>query len=189
MSAEGKKNRLSATGAVHRGIGEPINIYLPNSISDVYGEEAIIRWDSAQTSQLYKVVVKNMFEDIIFELETNENSMVIDMKDEKIAKENVLLVEVIDQNDESTKPEARAVRKLDNEKTKQVKTQLDELMEGVEEVTALNQFILAGFFEENNLLADALRSYEEALTLAPEVDTFREAYEEFLIRNGMIATN
>ena len=39
MSAEGKKNRLSATGAVHRGLGDPINIYLPNAIAEVYGEK------------------------------------------------------------------------------------------------------------------------------------------------------
>ncbi|TRX55524.1 hypothetical protein FNH22_17975 [Fulvivirga sp. M361] len=185
MSAEGKKNRLSATGAVHRGIGTPINVYLPNSISEIYGDKTVVRWDLSEDAEVYKVTLKNMFEDVILEIETNENSVEIDMTDPKIAKENVLLVEVIDNNDKSVKPKAKAMRKLNADKSNQVKTQLEELMAGVEEVNALNKFILAGFFEENNLLADALTSYEQAIAMAPEVSTFQEAYEEFLYRNDL----
>ncbi len=189
MSAEGKKNRLSATGAVHRGLGDPINIYLPNAIAEVYGEKTIVRWDSADAGQVYKVTLKNMFEDTILEIETNQSSVELDMTDEKIAKENVLLIEVVDKNDQTAKPKAKAIRKLNADKTTAVRTQLENLMEGVEDENALNKFILAGFFEENGLLADALTSYEEAIGLAPEVDTFREAYEEFLYRNGMKSVN
>ena len=189
MSAEGKKNRLSATGAVHRGLGTPINVYLPNSISEIYGEKTIVRWETSEDAEVYKVTLKNMFEDTILEIETNENSIEIDMTDEKIAKENVLLIEVMDSNDKSVKPKAKAVRKLNADKSGQVKTQLEELMAGVDDVNALNKFILAGFFEENNLLADALTSYEEAIAMAPEVTTFQEAYEEFLYRNDLKPSN
>ena len=189
MSAEGKKNRLSATGAVHRGLGDPINIYLPNAIAEVYGEKTIVRWDSAEATQVYKIVLKNMFEDTLLEIETNQSSVELDMTDEKIAKENVLLIEVADKNDPNAKPKAKAIRKLNPDKTAEIKGQLASLMEGMEEETALDKYILAGFFEENNLLADALTSYEEAIQLAPGVDTFKEAYEEFLYRNGMKSIN
>ncbi|MCG8384464.1 MAG: hypothetical protein MJA30_02895 [Cytophagales bacterium] len=189
MSAEGKKNRLSATGAVHRGLGDPINIYLPNAIAEVYGAKTILRWDSAENAQVYQVTLKNMFEDTLLEIETNQSSVELDMSDEKLAKENVLLIEVVNKNDPTAKPKAKAIRKLNADKTAEVKTQLAGLMEGVEEETALNKYILAGFFEENDLLADALTSYEEAIQLAPGVSTFKEAYEEFLYRNGMKSIN
>ncbi|MEM6525992.1 MAG: hypothetical protein AAGF85_12610 [Bacteroidota bacterium] len=188
MSAEGKKNRLSATGAVHRGPEDPISVFLP-SISEIYGDKALIQWDSSEVANSYKVTIKNMFEDILLEVETNENGIEVDMTDEKLAKENVLLIEVADGADPTRKTESKAVRRLSEDKTEQVKNQLDALMEGVEEVTALNKFILAGFFEENNLLADALTAYQEAIDMAPEVDTFKEAYEEFLYRNAMLKVN
>ncbi|MEM9391406.1 MAG: hypothetical protein AAGA02_13085 [Bacteroidota bacterium] len=185
MSAEGKKNRLSATGAVHRGPEDPISVFLP-SISEIYGDKALIQWDSSQVANAYKVTIRNMFDDTLMEIETNENGIEVDMTDEKLAKENVLLIEVSDGNDPTRKTESKAVRRLSEDKTTQIKDQLDALMEGVEEVTALNKFILAGFFEENNLLADALTAYQEAINMAPEVDTFKEAYEEFLYRNAML---
>ncbi len=188
MSAEGKKNRLSATGAVHRGPEEPISVFLP-SISEIYGDKAVIQWDSSEVASSYKVTVKNMFDDTLIEIETNDSGFELDMNAEKIAKENVILIEVQDGNNPSRKTEAKAVRRLSDSKTAQIKNQLDELMEGVEEVNALNKFILAGFYEENNLLADALTSYNEAMEMAPDVITFREAYEEFLLRNAMVKTN
>ncbi|MEM6360597.1 MAG: hypothetical protein AAF149_04220 [Bacteroidota bacterium] len=188
MSAEGKKNRLSATGAVHRGPEDPISVFLP-SISEIYGDRALIQWDSSQVANAYKVTIRNMFDDTLMEIKTNENGIEVDMTDEKLAKENVLLIEVSDGNDPTRKTESKAIRRLSEDKTTQVKDQLDALMEGVEEVTALNKFILAGFFEENNLLADALTAYQEAINMAPEVDTFKEAYEEFLYRNAMLKSN
>ena len=55
----------------------------------------------------------------------------------------------------------------------------------VAEQTALNKFILAGFYEENFLFIDAVAAYEEAIRLAPEVVDYKEAYDDFLIRHGM----
>ena len=51
--------------------------------------------------------------------------------------------------------------------------------------TALNKFIMAGFYEENKLLIDAITAYEQAIKLAPDVPTYKEAYEEFLLRNKL----
>ena len=55
----------------------------------------------------------------------------------------------------------------------------------VNEATALNKYILAGFYEENNLFIDAISAYEEAIRLAPEVVTYKEAYDDFLLRHGI----
>lgn len=59
---------------------------------------------------------------------------------------------------------------------------LTELMTEVSEPTAINKFILAGFYEENNLLIDAISAYEQAIKLEP---SYKEFYEEFLLRHGL----
>ncbi|MCA6432246.1 MAG: hypothetical protein IM574_01445 [Cytophagales bacterium] len=62
---------------------------------------------------------------------------------------------------------------------------IDEMGSDMKEETALNKFILAGFYEENKLFIDAITAYEQAIKLAPDVPTYREAYEEFLLRNKL----
>lgn len=187
MGPEAKKNRLSATGAVHRGSlsGADINVYMPNSVQ-VFKNYAIVRWDALEGGKVtYKVKVMNMFEDILISEETTDTFFELDLNDKKIESyPNVLLI-VSTVNDEDVKSATIAIKKLPNSYKTQVTTGLDDLMSGVSEETALNKYILAGFYEDNNLLVDALTSYEEAIKLAPEVETYKEAYEEFLLRNGL----
>ena len=49
-----------------------------------------------------------------------------------------------------------------------------------------DKFLKAGIFEYHHLLADALTCYLEAMQEAPDVVAYREAYEEFLLRNHLI---
>ncbi len=184
MSAESKKNRLSATGAVHRGSNDAIKVFLPSSVG-VYSDKAIVRWDSLEGNNTYKVTLKNMFEDVLLSIETNNPNVELNLNDEMIAKENVVLLSVVNKNDESIKSGTYAIKKLPTADSEKVKAALSELMSDVTQESALNKYILAGFYEENNLLADALTSYEEAMQLAPEVDSYKEAYLEFLLRNRL----
>lgn len=185
MSAEGKKNRLSATGAVHRGSNDAITVYMPSSVG-VYNDAAIIRWDSLEgENNAYVVTLNNMFGDELLTIETNEPNVELDLKSDQLAKENVVLLSVTSKKDESVKSSTHAIKRLPQSDAAKVKASLQELMADVNEETALNNYILAGFYEENNLLVDALTSYERAIELAPEVDSYQEAYEEFLLRNRL----
>jgi hypothetical protein len=49
----------------------------------------------------------------------------------------------------------------------------------------MNKLILARFYEEHNLLIDAITSYEEAIKMAPDVPTFQEEYDYFMTRHGL----
>ena len=63
-----------------------------------------------------------------------------------------------------------------------LKGELTEL--GLTEETAINKFVLAGFYEEKGLFIDAIAAYEEAINLEPEADSYKEAYHESLVRSG-----
>ncbi len=190
MTAEAKKNRLSATGAVHRGAGdEEINVYAPNSVQ-VYNQVAILRWDALEGDGItYKVQLSNMFEDVLLSEETNNTFYELDLTDPKIKDSSILLFSVSTSEDEDIKSQSIAIRKLETDDKQKVDSGLGELMTDIEEESALNKYILAGFYEENNLLIDALTNYEKAIELAPEVETFKEAYEEFLLRNQLKSAN
>lgn len=187
-SAEAKKNRLSATGAVHRDVSanQAIKLMLPeNQHSGIYNSKAIITWDGSKVPPPYKVTFRNMFDDELTSLETSETSIEIDLTDPKYATESAILVEVASKNDSKQKSKQHLIKKLAPAEQEKVKKSLSEIMGEVNENTALNKFILAGFYEENNLFIDAIGAYEEAIKLAPDVPSYREAYEEFLLRHGL----
>ncbi len=184
-SAEAKKNRLSATGAVHRGVKE-IKVFLPeNQYGDIYNNTVIVRWEYNKAEAPYIVTVKNMFDEELMSVETPEELIQIDRTNPKLANEDALLVVVKSKTDKSMGSRAYLVRKLSSARQGAVKLSLDEMGSDIKEETALNKFILAGFYEESKLLIDAITAYEEAIKLAPDVPTYREAYEEFLLRNKL----
>ena len=185
-SAEAKKNRLSATGAVHRGETYAIQLMLPeNQHSGIYNSIAVINWTGTKVAGPYIITLRNMFDDELAKIETAETSFQIDLSDPKFVKENAILVDVRSKNDPKQLSKQHLIKRLTPSDEERVKTSLNEIMGDVSEKTALNKFILAGFYEENNLFIDAITAYEDAIKLAPDVPSYKEAYDEFLIRHGM----
>jgi hypothetical protein len=94
-SAEAKKNRLSATGAVHRGETYAIQLMLPeNQHSGIYNNVAVINWEGTKVAGPYIVTLRNMFDDELAKIETPETNFQVDLTDPKFVKENAILVEV-----------------------------------------------------------------------------------------------
>jgi hypothetical protein len=186
-SAEAKKNRLSATGAVHRATETAaIQVLLPeNQHSGIFNSTAVISWDGGKVAGPYVVTLRNMFEEELGKLETPETSIQIDLTQPKFAAENAILVEVSSKADSRLASKQHLIKRLASADQEKVKRSLGEIMGEVQEETALNKFILAGFYEENNLFIDAISAYEEAIKLAPDVPSYKEAYDEFLLRHGL----
>jgi hypothetical protein len=183
-SAEAKKNRLSATGAVHRGEGDAIELYLPdNQFSGIYGNKVILNWDS-KAAGVYVIELQNMFEDILARYETAEKSYTVDLSDPKLADKdlNAIMVKVSMKNDAKQTSSMKMIKRLSADEEKKVKSSLNELAPIIAEETAINKYYLAAFFEQNNLMVDAITAYQEAVKLAP---SFKEDYDDFLIRKGM----
>lgn len=185
-SAEAKKNRLSATGAVDRGENYAIKLILPeNQSSGIYNNIAIINWEGAKVTGPYTVTLRNMFDDELMKFETPESSYRLDLTDPKFAKENAILIQVKSKNDPKQVSKQHLIKKISPAEQAVVKKSLTEISADVSEATALNKLLLAGFYEEKNLLIDAIVAYEEAIKLAPDVPTFKEGYDDFLVRHGM----
>jgi hypothetical protein len=187
-SAEAKKNRLSATGAVHRGDDRyTIQVLLPeNQHSGIYNTTAVINWDGSKIAGPYIVKLMNMYEEELAVVETPETTFQVDITDAKFANLTAVLVEVSSKADPKQMSTRHLIKKLPLAEIEKVKGSLNEIIGEVGEQTALNKYLLASFYENNNLFIDAISAYEEAVKLAPEVIFYREAYDEFLLRHGMM---
>jgi hypothetical protein len=133
----------------------------------------------------YTVTIKNMFDDELNTFEISETSFQIDLNDAKYAKETAILLEVKSKADPKAVSKPRLIKKLSPAEHANVKKSLGEISTDITEQTALNKLILARFYEEHNLLIDAITSYEEAIKMAPDVPTFVEEYEYFLTRHSL----
>lgn len=180
-----KKNSLSATGAVHRGIPK-VHIYLPTSSQGhvIYNDEVIINWDKKFAGP-YVVKFNSLFEDELDKVETTENTLKVNLAKDKFVNEDNILVTVAPKADPNKISEGFTLRRLSKADKERIKTALKEFEGAMQEQTPLNKLLLAGFYEQNGLLIDAATAYLEAIKLAPDVPNFQEDYNNFIIRNGL----
>ncbi len=189
-NAESKKNKLSATGAVHRATGSnTIHVHLPdNQNSAIYNSTAVITWDT-EAAGPYVITVSNMASEELTKYEVAEKTTRIDLKDPKY-KFNTpgdpfsagLIVQVKSKTDAKQASKEYMIRALPSKDAEKVKESLNTIISEVTEPTAINKYYLAGFYEQNNLLIDAIAAYEEAVKLEP---AYQEYYDEFLLRNNL----
>ncbi len=182
-----KKNNLSATGAVHRGI-ENVKVYLPKAeVAIVFNNNVIINWDTAKVPAPYIVTFSSMFGEELNRIETKDNNVVIDLGDNNFLHEDNILVKVFSKVDpQNNKSVEYTLKKLSRADKDRIKTLYDEIKDQVADKSAMSKYVLAGFYEKNGLFIDAITSYQEAIKLAPEVPWFKESFNDFLIRNAII---
>lgn len=186
---ENRRKYASVTGAVERGDSDAsINIFMPTSVS-VYNPQVMIKWDAAgDDNATYVVKLKDLFEQTIMVAETNETNYTIDFNDSKLSNaivENLVIVNVSVKGDEDIRSKDAAIERFSSDASSSFEVELKDLKENLGDQSSINNLILAEFYEENNLLLDALTSYEYAIKMSPDVEYFKEAYDEFLIRTGL----
>lgn len=180
-----KKNRLTATGAVNRGGANTIRIFLPKSDAVVYNNKVIINWEKDKGAPPFIVNFKSMFGDELKQDESKGYDITIDLNDASFANEDNILVEVYAKADKNKISETFTLKKLSRADKDRIKNSLGDFQKNVTEETAINKLVLAGFYEQNNLIIDAATAYQEAIKLAPDVATFQEDYDNFLLRHGL----
>ncbi len=184
-SAEAKKNRLSATGAVHRGEVK-LNVFLPPpQNASIFGKTMVVEWEAPKAGGPYVITLKNIFEEELVKFETPETILRVDLNDPKLTNESAFLVEVGSKAEAGVKSEGKVVKKLASVDFERVKKAYAEISGELKDETAFDKFIQAGFYEQNGLLIDALTSYEDAIKLAPDVTDFKLGRDEFLYRNKL----
>lgn len=178
----------TATASVERALqNSRLKVLLPNSV-DVFSPEVILRWNDKDTlvRNSYEVVFKNMFDEVIMVKETDNTKITLDFSEKGLANERLVIVSVNAKQHKEVQSSNYGIKHMTPEEAEPIEKELKELrLEISEKESALDKLILASFYEQNNLLADALTNYEYAISLEPDVQAFRTAYEQFIFRNGL----
>ncbi|HEY8399607.1 MAG TPA: hypothetical protein VIK89_00020 [Cytophagaceae bacterium] len=181
------KNRhkyMDVTGSVERGDEQQQLKLLAPKEAYVLNAPVTLKWYPVKDAKKYIVKVTNMFDEPIFETETSETSISVDLSKLKINEEKNLLWSV----EVKGKPDLQSKASLKypaDEKVTLVNEQFKELKSTLSEETAINKFVMASFYEDNEFYLNAVESYEAAIKLEPEVEDYKIAYGQFLSRTGL----
>ncbi len=185
MTAEGKKNRLGAMGYFIRNndaAQEPIRLYIPGA-GKFYQDRLELSWEPAPGGGPYTVEVFNVYRELLKTYQTNENVIEVNI-DEDLDVQGTFLVKV--QTSDGLSSELYALKRLGSYHREDLTANLQKLQHVYTKSDAASRFVMAGFFEYQNLLADALTCYLEAMKASPDVPFYMEAYEDFLLRNHLV---
>ncbi len=187
-SQDQKKNRLTATGAVHRDVAlvpkDVIIVFLPESEqSQLYGDHATIQWSTSNVKGPYEVIFTDLMGEELAKLETKESFVSVPLDGEKFKNQSQIMVKVVAKEKRGAGSKDYILKRLkpaERKKIDSVMTQMD--VKSMDQKLALTKYVLAGLYEENMLLIDALTAYREAAAIAPDVELYKTSYEEFLNR-------
>ena len=184
------RSRSNATGAVSRAAGgKAIALMMANEV-DLLGDVAVLRWAVVADStfaddDLFVVNIYNIFDEKIYTQETEKTSIRLDFSNEELAYDmGLYIVEIAKKGDEEYNSKKVGIKKVHESEKVEVRENLANLKSEVSEDSPLNKIIYASFYEENDLLLDAMTKYEEAVRQSPDVEDFNELYKAFLIKNG-----
>lgn len=185
---QNRKKYASTTGSGERGLYDTdIHLYLPKTI-EVLNKRATFSWEYRNINATYIITLKNIFGEQILTTEVYESSYTINFDNDTIQNgliNDFITVEVRLKEDVNIKSQKAAVKWMDDEHSEALKATILELTASLGETSPLNNLILAEFYEEKGFILDAISSYEHAIILAPEIDFYKESYNEFLIRNEL----
>ena len=181
-SNEQKKMRLAATGAVHRDPPAPIELYLPGpGIDQVYSNDLTISWEEKKNMAPYRIEFKNLYGDDLLTLHSVNGSVHVNLDSAKLASEETILITVISESRNRSSSQ-RSIKKLSPDVKKDISGILSDFGDVANGGNALDRYILAGFYEEHGLIVDALSTYYEASAMAPDIEEYQDAYDQFLQR-------
>lgn len=176
---------LKVTGAVERTLDSySIRVMMPNS-AEIFNPNAFVKWTDLGEVE-YVVTMKNMFDEVLLTQETSKPQLRIDLNAQELAKEKLVIIKVTVKDNPALASDNYGIKKMAAPKAKTIHSDLKSLKASFQDEGALNKLILASFYEDHNLLIDALANYEEALRINPDVEEFKIAYERFVTRHNLL---
>jgi hypothetical protein len=156
---------------------------LPGSI-DIFNSEAIVRWKAVEGAEGYTVTLKNIFDDEVYTIDTDKTSVQLDFSSAELANEKLVILNVKTASGEIASGDF-GIKRLSPDDAVKIAENVEMLKADLSSESALGYIIEASYYEDQNLLLDALTKYEQAIKLAPEVQDFQDLYQGFILKYNL----
>lgn len=180
---KGRQN-LNVTGAVERGGVDIIDVDLPN-VNDIYGDQVIISWKQTDDVRDYVIILKDKLDETIIELPVQGTIYNLDLNRAELKDKKMIIISVKATNNYELRSPDYGIKRLDSNESKLITSEFANLKSVAGSDNVVDKLLIASFFEENLLLADAITFYKEAQSISPDPDGLAILYSNFLVRNGL----
>lgn len=151
-----------------------------------FGDKITLSWLPANGTTKYRVLIRDREHNILFEQNVTNNSCIVNMLPLRLKPDECYFwsVRPYEKNDDYSSDEYAICIITKEEQTLIVDTlaRLNSELGSLKTATA--QLVLAAFYEQNELFANADICYNEAKRLAPDVGDIEEAARRFRVRLG-----
>lgn len=191
----GAKNQAK-TGSVERSIEGPLALMNPyaekgkEKKTTVIDGKVTLQWfpNNTTTAKLdkdqaiqYTFVVKDLLGNLVSSTTTKEKAITLDLTDPKYSSKHLMYrVHALSDAGQKWKSEERLLEPLKKSEAMKINQDLESL---AADNSALSKLIVAKYFEEKGLVANAMYAYEEAVKLSNSNDMYTNMYQAFLDRN------
>lgn len=168
------------------GSAQPIKVLLPqdSTFGAVYAKQFVVRWIDKEDKGPYLIAVKTLFKETIATFESDGHEILFNLDDERFLKERVFYFVISSKADPKYKSAEHVVKRI----VIHERFRIDDILAKeiiLDNSRALDQLVLAGFFEEKGLLVDAVNAYLESIRLGVDDPAYTEAFAIFLQRLGL----
>ena len=190
LLAEGNyRDNMGVTGSVTRDIPDQpfikkdgLRLNSPrkvNLLSSVF----TFKWISADNKTDYEFILTDRFDRPVMTKFVKGNSITLNADELKLDKNTYYFWKIKVKDDDKSKSEDACFLLLSTDKVKAIQDTVKTINEEVGDPDSPTaKLILAAFYEQNYIIDEALRSYKEAMTLAPDVDLYKKLYQRFLLK-------
>ncbi len=185
LNPEGTGNQnLNVTGAVERGDVGFINVYLPK-VTDVFENELLVAWQQADEVQIYTLTIKNHRDEIVAQKKVNGNKYKLILDQPPLKDMKLMTINITADNGSKFTSKDYGINRISADQKSAIEKEYMSLKEVAQSENVLDKLLIATFFEENELLGDAISYYDQALALSPDTYGFGRLYNNFLYRNNL----
>ncbi len=189
LSNEDYRKSMKVTGAVERSsttkqAGDAIALKVPLKFSTL-SNTITCKWSSSKTDETFKFVLYDRFDGEVFTKEIIGNSFELDLNSLKLEPDNYYFWSVSDANNTNVSEKA-CFMALSPMKLKSINESIEMLKSEMDNPeSAVNLFLIGGFYEQNNMIEEAMNYYKKAVVAEPEVQDYNNYLTVFLERNNI----
>lgn len=183
------RKNMGVTGSVTRAIPDQpfikkdgLRLNSPRKVN-LINSVFTFRWISVDNTKEYEFVLTDRFDKPVMTKEVHGNSITLNADELKLARNTYYFWKVRAKGDKKSKSDDACFLVLSDDKIKSIQDTIETIKNEVgEDNNPTSKIILAAFYEQNYIIDEALRSYREAVALAPDVDFYQKLYQRFLNR-------
>ncbi|PIP77474.1 MAG: hypothetical protein COW85_08765 [Ignavibacteria bacterium CG22_combo_CG10-13_8_21_14_all_37_15] len=185
MNKDDTKKEMENLGAVVRQGVERIELDFPGNTL-IIDSTIQFSWFPNQSGESYIFQIMNNAKNTVFMQEVKEPFIAVNANALQLEKGKPYQWKVFSTTNDDMLSDTAVLELLPSRERQTFQAEFSQLLKELNyDETALNYLIIAKYYEQNKLNANALKYYEKSIAAAPEVDDYFFAYINFLQSNGM----